>query len=413
MSAAWVDEHLGTPEFYADPYPVLRRLREEAPVVWSERMGGWLVTRYADVVAALRDPARFSNAGRVHYLLDQLTPEQRAGTDLLQRHYAVGVGHADPPEHTRLRRLLTPLFQPQRLAALTARVQAVVDQLLDAVAGRDAFDLVAALAYPLPAIVVLEFLGAPPADMDHFRRWAMDINGLFAGGGRLRPEVVAVAQSSLVEMRAYLDDLIAERVRQPRDDVISLLAADATRDRLDMAELVSTCVTLFVAGHETTTNLIGNGMVALLRHPGALAQVRADSGLMAPAIEEMLRYDAPVARAWRLARADVELGGRLIRQGQMVLLMLGAANRDPDQFADPETFDVTRTENRHLGFGYGIHFCLGAPLARIEAPIAIGTLLARFPALALDESRPLRWRHDIALRGVETLPVTTGGIAHV
>lgn len=134
---------------------------------------------------------------------------------------------------------------------------------------------------------------------------------------------------------------------------------------------------------------------------------------MAPAIEEMLRYDAPVARAWRLARADVELGGRLIRQGQMVLLMLGAANRDPDQFADPETFDVTRTENRHLGFGYGIHFCLGAPLARIEAPIAIGTLLARFPALALDESRPLRWRHDIALRGVETLPVTTGGIAHV
>lgn len=405
MTSLDVDALLTNEDYFIDPYPALHQLQEHAPVVWSNALGAWVVTRYADVVGALRDPARFSSAGRVVYLLDQLPPDMQQETDLLRRHFTVGIGHSDPPAHTRLRALLAPWFQPRLLEPLIQRIQTIVRQLLDQAERMGRMDIVADLAYPLPAIIVLEMLGAPPRDIGLFRRWAMDINSLFAGGGRIDSGVVDTARSSLIQMREYLGILLEEKRRQPKPDLISRLVADQAGDRMDENELVSTCVTLFVAGHETTTYLIGNGIAALLRFPAQLAQLRAQPQLLNAAVEELLRYDAPVQRAWRIAKDDIVLGDQQIQRGQMVLLMLGAANRDPAQFPAPDELDLGRHDNRHVGFGYGIHFCLGAPLARIEAPLAIGAVVKRFPNLIADPSLPLRWRHDVALRGVETLPV--------
>ena len=289
------------------------------------------------------------------------------------------------------------------------RIRAVAGELLDAAlqraqAGDGRIDLLRDFAYPLPAIVVLEMLGAPAADADMLRAWALDINLLFAAGGRAPAERVPVAQAALTEMRAYIGDLVAERRRHPADDLIGRLVA-LEGQKLDKSELVSTCVTLFVAGHETTTNLLGNGLVALLRHPAEMARLRATPALMESAIEEMLRYEAPVHRSWRIATEEVVLHDVLIRQGEMVLMMIGAAHRDPTVFPEPDRFDIGRLQNRHMGFGLGIHFCLGAPLARMEVSEGLHALLAQFATIKLIEEPPLHWRNDVALRGVEQLPV--------
>jgi cytochrome P450 len=267
-------------------------------------------------------------------------------------------------------------------------------------------DLMATVAYPLPALVVMELLGAPASDADDYRRWALEINTLFAAGGRTTAEAAAQAQRALVEMREAIGALVAARRRYPSDDLVGrLVRAEEDGDRLSDDELISTCVTLFVAGHETTTHLIGNGMVALLRAPEELARLRAEPGLLESAVEELLRMDPPVQRSWRIATEECTLGGQQIRKGEMVLLLIGAANRDEALFADGERLDIGRSPNRHLGFGHGIHFCLGAPLARIEVPEALSAILAQWPEIALDVSAPLQWRRDLALRGLEELPV--------
>lgn len=397
------DAALTSPAFFANPYPHFHELRERAPVYRSEALGAWVLTRYADVAAVLHQPAAFRNAGRVSYLLEQLPAEARAQVAGLEAHYRVGLGHSDPPAHTRLRALLSKAFTPRLVESRRARITQVVDELLDSAQARGAFDVVRDLAYPLPAVIVAEMIGAPPADREQFRRWALDINALFAGGGRATAEAALQAQRTQSEMRAYILALAEARRREPRGDLISALVA-AEGDRLSEAELVSTCVTLFVAGHETTTHLIGNGTLALLCHPAQLQMLRGNPALLAGAVEEMLRYDAPVQRAWRLAAEAVTLDGVTIRAGEMVLAMIGAANRDPAQFAQPDEFNVARADNKHFGFGYGIHFCLGAPLARLEAAIAFSALLARFPNLRL-ASDELEWIHDIALRGLKALPV--------
>lgn len=403
------DDLIAQPDFFDDPYPAYRTLRAEAPLAWSDTWGGWVITRYEDVAMVLRDARRFSSAGRIKYILDTLPDDARSRTGLLEAHYRVGIAHMDPPAHTRLRALLAPWFTPRHVEALRPRIRHLAGRLVDealAHAGDGRVDLMRALAYPLPALVVLEMLGAPTADTDKLRAWALDINLLFSGGGRAPADRVAQAQEGLAAMRAYIGELIAERRLHTSDDLIGrLVAAEQEGDRLNDDELVSTCVTLFVAGHETTTNLVGNGLVALLRAPQEMARLRAQPLLMEQAVEEMLRYDPPVHRSWRIATEEVALHGQLIRPGEMVLLMIGAAHRDPATFAWPERFDITRRENKHLGFGLGIHFCLGAPLARIEAPEALNALLARTSALALTEEPPLRWRQDVALRGVEALPV--------
>ncbi len=404
-----IDQLLGHPEFFADPYPTYSILRERVPVAWSERWSGWVLTRYADVAMVLRDAQRFSSAGRIKHILDKLPTEARSQTAPLEEHYRVGIAHMDPPDHTRLRALLAPWFTPRMLEAMRPRIRAVAGELLDAAlqraqAGDGRIDLLRDFAYPLPAIVVLEMLGAPAADADMLRAWALDINLLFAAGGRAPAERVPVAQAALTEMRAYIGDLVAERRRHPADDLIGRLVA-LEGQKLDKSELVSTCVTLFVAGHETTTNLLGNGLVALLRHPAEMARLRATPALMESAIEEMLRYEAPVHRSWRIATEEVVLHDVLIRQGEMVLMMIGAAHRDPTVFPEPDRFDIGRLQNRHMGFGLGIHFCLGAPLARMEVSEGLHALLAQFATIKLIEEPPLHWRNDVALRGVEQLPV--------
>ena len=402
-----LDHLLTAPAFFTNPYPAYHRLRAEAPVYWSEAWGGWVLTRYRDVVAVLRDPRLYSSAGRVTYLLAQLPADVRAAAAPLERHYEVGLAHSDPPAHTRLRAILNRAFAARRVEALRPRVQQVVDELLDAAEARGdgRLDIIADLAYPLPATVIAEMIGAPTEDRDRFRDWAIGINALFSHGGRVTVEGVRQAQASLLEMREYIRALVADHRAHPRDSLLGLLVSAGDQgETLTEAELVATCVTLFVAGHETTTHLIGNGVLALLQHPQALAELRARPALAESAVEELLRYDTSVQRGWRIARTDVEWDGHLIRPGQMVLPMLGAANRDPAQFPDPDRLDLARRDNRHLGFGFGIHFCLGAPLARLEAPLALNALLARFPRLALTDA-PLHWRQDVALRGLLALPV--------
>jgi len=401
-----LDEQLLASAFFANPYPVYHQLREAAPVYWSAGWGAWVLTRYADVTTVLRDPQRFSSAGRIAYLLRELPAPARGQLELLERHYQVGIAHSDPPDHTRQRALLTKVFTPRMVEMMRPQVQLLVDQLLDAVQANGRMDIIRDLAYPLPATIIAGMIGAPPEDRDRFREWALGINDLFSGGGRTSLDKARRAQQTLVEMHAYIGDLAERRRAEPRDDILSgLVAAEQQGEKLSQAELVAVAVTLFVAGHETTTNLIGNGLLALLRNPEQLRKLQEQPELVGSATEELLRYDTPVQRGWRITTQDVEVGGQRILKGAMVLPMLGAANRDPTQFPDPDRLDITRPISRHFGFGHGIHFCLGAPLARLEVPVALTTLLRRFPNLRLDPQARLVWRHDVALRGLESLPV--------
>ncbi len=410
MTAAAIDEldaALATPAFFGDPYPFYDRLRDEDPVHWSETNGGWMLTRYDDVAATLRDHARFSSRGRFAAVFARMAPALRDQVRPMARHFSVGLIASDPPDHTRMRGLINRAMTPRVLEAMRPRIQAIVTELLDAVQARGEMDVIADLAYPLPAIVIAEMLGAPVESRDRFKMWSHDILG-FQGTGRPSEESVMRAQASLLEMRAFLTTLADERRRSPRQDLLGLLVtAEQDGDRLTEAELLTTCVTLLTAGHETTTNLIGNGMWLLLTHPDQLLLLREHPELMPSAIEEMLRKESPLQRNPRQMAVDLELRGRTLQAGDYVMQVLGAANHDPEQFPDPHRFDITRTPNRHVAFGHGIHFCLGAPLARIEAPIAIGEVLRRLPGLALaDPVAKPSWLQSGFLRGLQTLPVT-------
>jgi len=287
---------------------------------------------------------------------------------------------------------------------LRPRLQVLVDELLDTVQARGEMDLVRDLAYPLPAIVIAELLGAPPEDRENFKVWSDGIVA-FQGSGVVSAELMAHSQHHLLEMRAFLAELMAERRREPRDDLLSrLVEAEMEGDRLTEAELLTTCVTLLTAGHETTTTLIANGLYTLLCHSQQMAQLRGNPALMPAAVEEMLRFESPLQRNPRRVAEDLEFGGQRMRRGDYVLQILGAANRDPDVFADPDYFNLVRQPNRHLAFGLGPHFCVGAPLARLEAPIAISTVLRRLPDLRL-KTAAVEWEPRTLFRGLRALPV--------
>jgi pimeloyl-[acyl-carrier protein] synthase len=313
----------------------------------------------------------------------------------------------DPPDHTRLRTLVSKAFTPRVIEGLRPHIQQIVDGLLDRVRDRRAMDLIADLAFPLPVIVISEMLGVPAADRDRFRQWSLDVaRSLDAIALPVGPEVIERGNAARRALADYFRGLIAERRRRPQADLLSgLIAAEEQGDTLSQAELLATCVLLLVAGHETTVNLIGNGMLALLRHPAELRKLGAEPALLPSAVEELLRWDSPVQRTGRITATDVELGGTLIPKGALVSAVLGAANRDPAHFPEPDRLDLARPDNRHLAFGWGIHFCLGAPLARVEGQIAIGALARRLPGLALATDRP-EWRESSALRGLRALPVT-------
>jgi cytochrome P450 len=385
------------PEFVEDPYPTYRRLREEDPVHQSP-LGFWVLTRYEDVVSSLKDPRMVKEpiAAFVAARFGLPAPPTGMGLSMLDR---------DPPDHTRLRGLVSKAFTPRVIEQLRPHIQGIVNRLLDKVEGEPGMDLIEQFAYPLPVIVICEMLGVPVADHERFKGWGLDIaRGLDA---ILLPPDSPVAERSMHArhgLAAYFRELIAERRAAPRDDMLSgLIAAEEAGDKLTEDELLATCILLLVAGHETTVNLIGNGTLALLRHPEQRKRLQEDPGLITTAVEELLRFDGPVQRTARIPSEDVTFGGRTIGKGEMVMPFIGAADRDPRQFPDPDRLDLGRADNRHIAFGWGIHFCIGAPLARVEGQIAINTLLKRQPKLALGGTP--QHRQSLTLRGLTTLPV--------
>ena len=387
-----------TPEFHADPYPFYHRMRETDPVHLSP-LGLWVLTRYGDCVTSLRDP-RFGRDGFEAILSAQYGGESETGR--LPR----SMLFRDPPDHTRLRALVTRAFTPRVIEGMRGQIQAVVDRLLDRVEERGHMDVIADLAYPLPVTVICDMLGVPEGDHEQMKDWSSDIiRSLDAIGIPSDDSVVERGRVGRRGIAEYFRALLPERRRHPRADLLSsLIAAEEQGDRLTEGELLATCVLLFIAGHETTVNLIGNGLLALLRHPGELARLRAEPGLIGSAVEELLRFDSPVQRTARITNADVVVGGKTLPAGAFVITAIGAANRDPRHFAEPDRLDIGRTENRHIAFGFGIHFCLGAPLARVEGQLALGALMRRMPKLRLTGA-DLEWRESSTLRGLKAFPV--------
>jgi cytochrome P450 len=396
------------PQFKADPYPTYALMRQALPICRRDAAGGksiWFLTRYADVAAALRDHAHF-----VKDVRNTMTPSERAElpptpalVNLLSNHML----NLDPPDHTRLRTLVNKAFTTGAVQSLAGRVQAIADGLLDRVQARGRMDLIDEYAFPLPMTVIAELLGIPPRDRERFRRWSA---AFVTPSVNLQRNAKKYAKTHrlMTDFTDYLRGIFAERRHHPRADLISqLLQVEEAGDRLREDELFSMMILLIVAGHETVVNLIGNGVLALLQHPEQRALLQAHPALIGSAVEEMIRFDGPVERAtMRFVAQDTVLDGHTLRRGDAVSLVLAAADRDPAHFPNPDQFDIARPNNRHLGFGLGIHYCLGATLARLEGEIAIGTLLSRMPDLQLAVPvESLRWRGIPILRGVEHLPV--------
>ena len=386
-----------------DPYPAYAQLREMKRVL-RPSVGGelapWIVSGYDEVYQALRD-ARFSSARRGAMLM-------RGSAELAERYANQGGGFgasmifSDPPEHTRLRGLVSKAFTPRRISGMRPRLEAIVDQLLAPAMARGSIELMDEFAGPLPATVIGELLGVPPEDHERFRRWS---NELFNRMGPAREGGATSAPEAGRALGQYISGIIAARRKEPKDDLISgMIAAQEERQVLTDAELLSTSLLLLIAGFETTTNLIGNGVLALLRHPEQLERLRADRSLLPSAIEEFLRYDGPAQLVVRTTNEAVELGEEPLPTKAPVMLLLGAANRDPRQFPDPDRFDVARKENAHVSFGWGVHHCLGAPLARLEAEVAFEALLDRFPTWRVDPAAIAR-RPNPMLRGLARLPL--------
>ena len=389
--------------FRADPFPVFRRLRREDPVHRSEAVGGWVLTRYADVKTALHD--RRLSSDRITPFLAHESVRASGHVQELGRIAGRWVVFNDPPAHTRLRGFINTAFTSRAVERLRPRIEAIVDALLSQVADRGSMDVIADFAYPLPVIVIAEMLGVPPEGREPMKAWSDEL-ALFIGSAFGTPDKYERASRAMTGMTAYFREIVGARRRQRREDLISALVdAEEQGGRLSEDELVANCVLLLFAGHETTTNLIGNGLLSLLRHPDALAALRADPSLIEPAIEELLRYDGPTQAQVRVALEDIELHGKTIRAGDRVFVMVNAANRDPARFPEPDRLDLARADNAHVAFGYGAHFCVGAPLARLEGQLAIAAVVRRFQDLARAPGE-LTWLPSMVFRGVRSLPVT-------
>ncbi len=390
------------PGMLANPYSMYSALREHAPISQSPLMEAWILTRYDDVDFVLTDPRFSADRSKARTRMAQMLAEQQQEFGPFSR--APTMLSSDPPVHTRLRKLVSKAFTPRSVENLRPRIREIVDHLLDGAEKQGEFDLVHELAYPLPVIVIAEMLGVPAEDRDRFKHWSDTVVATL-GGPFTPPEVYQAGQQSIEELAEYLHDVIAARRQSPRDDLISgLIASEEQGQVLTEEEILATAILLLVAGNETTTHLISNAVLALFRNPSEMARLRDDPSLIASAVEEFLRYTGPVHGTGRVAKEDLEVGGQPIKEGEMVFTLLAAANRDPTKYADPDRLDVARNPLDHLAFGDGIHFCLGAPLARAEAQIAIGTLLRRFPELKCHDLDP-EWGGNFIIRGVKTLPV--------
>jgi cytochrome P450 PksS len=398
--------NIASPEFKANPYPFYAQLRASAPVfrvTLPVKETAWLITRYDDVAMVLKDE-RFAKD-----TVNAFTPEQAANQRWFRKIFKSlkrNMLDLDPPDHTRLRALVSKAFTPRLIEQMRERIQRLANDLLDTVGDRGRMDLIRDFALPLPITIIAEMLGVPVEDRHKFHRWSKSL--------------ISAASSTWTMLRAmpnawalirYLRKIIKKRRSNPRDDLVSALArAEEAGDRLSEDELLAMVMLLMVAGHETTVNLIGNGTLALLEHPGQMEKLRNDPALIKPALEELLRYASPVETATeRYARADAMVAGVTIPRGEMIFAVIASANRDERQFPNPDTLDITREPNKHLAFGLGAHFCLGASLARLEGQIAISTLLRRAPDLRLTVApEALRWRRGLVVRGLEALPVAFG-----
>ncbi len=390
---------IGSPTFQADPYPTYAHLRSLGSVHRDTAAPICHVVAYREVHLGLRDP-RLA-AARSGCLLSD---EQRQAFGALAGILPDMVVFADPPRHTRLRGLVSRAFTPRVVEGLRVRIQAIVDTQLARVAPAGQLDVIADLANPLPTIVIAELLGVPESDCDHLKAWSDDFAAFI--GGPIGHDGVARADCAVRELTSYFGQAVARWRREPGDNLISgIIAAEERGDSLTLDELLATCVILLVGGHETTTNLIGNGLLALLRNSHQLRLLRTDPALIGQAIEELLRYDSPAQMTTRLARDDLTLGGVQIAKGELVKLWLGAANRDPEHFPEPDRLELGRADNHHLSFGYGPHFCVGAALARLEGQVALATLVTRFPDLKLTDE-PLEYHGTQVFRALKRLPAT-------
>lgn len=418
-------------EIRANPYPFYEKLRNEDPVHWDEELGLWVLTRYADIDPLYTDE-RFSRAQGLMRGFDRLSASEQEIAAPVYHSFSKTVFYADPPYHTHLRSLMNHAFTPRRVERLRPYVQKIVDELLEQMQTADEKDVIHNLAYPLPVMVIAELLGLPQSDRAQFKKWSDD---LFAILGTVRPKSTALlerAAQSLDELTDYISELSHIRREDPQDDLLTALLSVTEGDEescphprtsaaphatgeligdretfstLTGQELVSNINILLSTGHETTTHLIGNGLLALLQNPDQLKKLQNRPALLGPAIEEMLRYDNPVQITYRSALEDANIRGKQIRRGDLVNTIIGSANRDPERFTNPDSFNITRNEGRHLGFGVGIHFCIGAPLVRLEAEVVFETILRRFPQISLTTGN-LEWQEHPIFRGLKSLVIT-------
>ena len=399
------------PQWASDPFPLYADLRRRAPIHRND-LGFWVVARHADCLAVLRD--RRASSDSLNVAVERMpqgfrTPvaedDPIAAAMIEMRPFLF----RDPPDHTRLRGLVSKAFTPKVVESLRTRTQQVVDELLDAALDADRVDLLEAFAYPLPVRVICDLLGVPVEDQDRFKVWSDALARGLDPDFLLTQEVIDARSEAVLQFSQYFFELLAERRRAPGEDLLSrLVQAEDGGTVLSEAELLSTCILLLVAGHETTVNLISGGTLALLRHPDQMERFRTDPGVLRSGVEEMLRFVSPVQLTGRALTEDCEFGGVEFAEGDFAMLLIASANHDPEQFEDPERFDVTRTPNNHLGFGFGIHHCLGAPLARMEAQVALTSLVRRAPGLALTVG-DVTYKTNVVLRGMESLPVSMGG----
>jgi cytochrome P450 len=384
------DRVLLTPDYLADPYRFYAELREKVPVYFSQRMNAWVLTQYHDVAAGLCDK-RLICGRRVESYAAGLPLPLREAVRPLFEHLEKWIDNMDPPDHTRLRALVNKAFTPHMVQELAPAVEKIIDQLLDVAGSKGQMEFIRDFAYPLPATVIASMLGVPAEDQSRFIGWANSV-AAYSGTGKAEPAKTEAAWQSVSALNTYFHALAEQRRMHPQKDLIStLVVLEEMGDRLTEEELIAMCVFLLVAGHETTMALLANGLLSLLRNPEQACALQGNPGLARTAVEEFLRYESPIQHETRVTAEPVEYRGVRIEEGQRVVLMIGSANRDPTIFHHPDTLDITREPNKHLAFGYGIHYCLGAPLARLEAQIAFRKVLARFPQMRL-KSENLEWR---------------------
>jgi len=393
------------PRFIAmspDPFPTLKTFRERDPVHWSTKLSAWILTSYTDVRTALKVPDM--SASRLQPFFEQVPEDKRNKMADLIRYLSLWASFRDPPDHTRVRGILNVAFPPKMVEDWTARIAGIVNNLLDRLERQPSPELIRDFGFRLPLTVIMDILGVPTSRLDDFGRWSNDI-ALFIGSSQNAPDKYERAQEATRRMKEQLLPAVANRRTNPQRDLLSaLVAADQGSGPLTDDEVLATCILLIVAGHETTALSIGNSVRTLLSNPAQLERLRNDLSLLPKAVEECLRFDGPVGAVGRIVAVDHEIRGKQLKKADRVFLMIGAANRDGAVFKDPDKFDIGRTPNPHLTFGGGLHFCLGAPLARLEIKLALAEMIRRYPNMALTD-QPVEWTNTLVMRGCKALPL--------